>query len=117
MFKSFLAFILLTLTLSANNQIKITATVATHATVQEKITHTDRYTMKQDIYLKNNYGGLTIALTDSSYGSSTLMNYIPLSINPINFSDDIHTKPTKVAELIISQKENRGSLGITVSVK
>jgi len=117
LFKSFLAFILLTLTLSANNQIKITATVATHATVQEKTTHTDSSKTRQDIYLENNYGGLTIALTDSTYGSSTLMNYTPLSTNPINFSDETYTSSTKVAELIISQKENRGSLGVTVSVK
>ena len=116
MFKSLLATTLLSASLFAG-QITIRATVAAHADTQMKTTFTDSNKIRQDIYLKNNYGGLTIALTDSSYGSSTLMNYIPLSINPINFSDDIHTKPTKVAELIISKQENKGSLGITVSVK
>ena len=103
--------------LLGDNQIHITATVNAKALTKTKIIQVNSSEIRQDVYLKNNYGGLTIALTDSSYGSSTLMNYRALSTNPINFSDDTHTKSTKVAELIISQKENRGSLGVTISVK
>ena len=117
MFKSILIISVLSSSLLFASHITIRATVAAHANTQTKTTFIDNGKIREDIYLENNYGGLTISLTDNSYGSSTLMNYIPLSISPINFSDDIHTKPTKIAELIISQKENKGSLCITVSVK
>jgi hypothetical protein len=103
--------------LFANNQIHILATVPAHAETKMKILDVDSNSLRQSIYLKTNYRGLTIATSDSSYGSSTLMNYRPIGVTPINFSDDIYTKSTKVGELIISQKDNRGSLGITISVK
>ena len=96
--------------------ITIRATVAPHAQTQTQMTHADISIMKQDIYLKTNHQGLTISLTDSSYGTP-LMNAMPLSITPMNFSDSFHYASTKVGELVISQEENGGSLGITISVK
>ena len=103
--------------LFANNQINITAIVPVHAETKMKISSFDKNTLRETLYLKSNHQGLTIALSDNSYGSSTLMNYTPLSTTPITFSDDTYSKSTKVAELIISQKENKGSLGVTISVK
>jgi len=97
--------------------ITIRATVAATATLQTKATYADFNIMKQDIYLKTNHKGLSIALTDNSYGSSNLMNQMPLSTIPLTLSNKIYTKPTKVGELLISQHENRGSLGITISVR
>ena len=99
------------------NQITIHATIAPHANTQMKMTQVNALSIKQDVYLQTNHKGLTISLSNSSYGTSTLMNYRPMTIAPMNFSNKIHTKPTKVGELIISQKENRGSLGITIAVK
>ena len=81
------------------------------------ITSVDNKTVREDIYLKTNHSGFTIALSDSSYGTSTLMNYHPIGVAPINFSDSVYKKSTRVGELIISRKENKGSLGITISVK
>jgi len=111
---SILFCVVLTTGLLANNQITIRATVAAHANTQTKMTRVDNATVREDIYLQTNHRGLTIALSDSYYGTSTLMNYSPIGIIPINFSNEIYAKSTKVGELIISQKENRGSLGITI---
>jgi hypothetical protein len=114
------SFVLLSTLLSSSlfaGQIIIKAIVAPHANTQTKLTHVDSQNIRQDIYLETNHQGLTIALSDSSYGSSTLMNYHPIGVAPMNLADKIYTKPTKVGELIISQKENKGSLGITISVK
>ena len=118
MFRS--SFIISTLLLShlmGDNQIIVRATVASHANIQTKMTHVDNITVREDIYLQTNHQGLTIALSDSSYGTSTLMNYRPIGVAPVNFSDEIYNKSTRVGELIISRKENRGSLGITIAVK
>jgi len=102
--------------LIADNTITIRATIAAHAKTQMKTTHVNSNTIRQDIYLKNNHSGLTIALSDSFYGTP-LINYAPLSTTPMNFSDEINHKYTKVGELIISQKENQGYLGVTISAK
>jgi len=102
--------------LIADNTITIRATIAAHANIQMKTTHIDNDTIRQDIYLKNNCSSLIIALSDNSYGN-TFINYTPLNTNPIKFSDKIHHKSTKVGELIISQKENQGYLGVTISAK
>ena len=110
-----ISFLLLSSLLFAG-QITIRATVAPRANTQMKMTHADISIMKQDIYLKSNHQGLTISLTDSSYGTP-LMNSMPLSTTPVNLSDDFHYVSTKVGELVISQEENDGSLGITISVK
>ena len=96
--------------------ITIRVTVAPHAQTQMKMTHADISIMKQDIYLKTNHKGLTISLTDSSYGAP-LMNAMPLSTTPMSFSDNVYYTSAKVGELVISQEENGGSLGITISVK
>jgi hypothetical protein len=117
MFRFFLLLSSLFATSLFSGQITIRATVPAHAETQMKMVHVDSNSLRQSIYLKTNYRGLTIALSDSSYGSSTLMNYRHIGVTPINFSDDIYTKSTKVGELIISQKENIGSLGVTISVK
>jgi hypothetical protein len=117
MLKSFLLFYALLSSSLFAGQITISATIAPHTHTQMKMTHVDSQNIRQDIYLQTNHQGLTIALSDSSYGSSTLMNYRPMGVIPINFADEIYTKPTRVGELIISQKENKGSLGITISVK
>ncbi|SFV54435.1 hypothetical protein MNB_SV-12-981 [hydrothermal vent metagenome] len=114
-FLFFTSSLLLSTSLFAG-QISITATVAAHADTQSKITKIDNSSIRQDIYLKTNHQGLTIALSDSSYGTP-LMNYSPMGVAPINFSDEIYNKSTRVGELIISQKENRGSLGVTIAVK
>ena len=97
--------------------ITIRATVGGEATLQTKVTYADFTIMKQDIYLKTNHKGLTIALTDNSYGSLNLLSQMPLSTIPMTLSDEAYKKPTKIGELLISQHENRGSLGITISVK
>lgn len=99
------------------NQITIRVTVVAHANTQMKTTQVTDSSIRQDIYLETNYQGLTIALSDSSYGTSTLMNGNPIGTIPMNFSDETYTKLTRVGELIISQKENQGSLGIIISVK
>jgi len=104
-------------TLLANNQISITATVPAHASTQMKMTHVDNNSLRQDVYLQTNYQGLTIALSDSSYGSSSFINNRRLTTVPVNFSDETYSKSTKIGELIISQKENRGSFSVTISVK
>ena len=107
----------LTMGLLANNQIIIRATVAAHANTKTNMTRVDNTTVREDIYLQTNHQGFTIALSNSSYGTSTLMNYSPIGVAPVNFSDEIYNKSTRVGELIISRKENRGSLGITIAVK
>jgi len=102
----------------AENQIRITATVNAKVNTQAKMTHIDNETIKEDIYLQTNHkGGLTISLSNSSYGVSALLDYIPVGITPIDFSDKIYLKPTRVGELIVSQKKNKGYLGITISMK
>ena len=101
----------------AHNQIHITATVPAHAETQMKMLRVDKNILTQSIYLRTNHQGLTIALSNNSYGSSSLINNRSLSTIPMNFSDKIYSESTKVGELIISQKENHGSLAVTISVK
>jgi hypothetical protein len=117
MFRSLLLITSLFASSLCANQITIRATIAPHANTQMKMTHFDALSIKQDIFLKTNQKGLTIVLTDSSYGQRHRLNNHPIGLSPVNLSDKIHTKPTKVGELIISQKENRGSLGVTIAVK
>ena len=70
----------------------------------------------KDIYLENNNQGLTIALSKST-SQHTLVNYVPLGTMPMNLSNKIHEKPTRVGELIISKTKNASSMGITIAVK
>ena len=98
---SFIISILLS-NLISDNQIIIKATVASHANIQTKMTHVDSAIVREDIYLQTNHEGFTIALSNNSYGTSTLMNYRPIGVAPINFSDKIYNKSTRVGELIIS---------------
>ena len=112
-----LYFILMYTNLSSDNMININVIVTTHANIQAKIININDKEIRQNIYLENNSRGLTIALTNKSYNSLAQINNTPLSINPKNFSDNIYSKFTKVAELIISQKKNKGSLGITIFAK
>ena len=112
-----LYFILIYTNLSSNNIININVIVATHANIKVKVMKVNNREIRQNIYLENNSRGLTIALTNKSYNSLAQINNTPLSINPKNFSDNIYSKFTKVAELIISQKKNKGSLGITIFAK
>ena len=95
MFKS-IFFIFLSNALFAET-ITIRATVGAEATLQTKATYADFNTMKQDIYLKTNHKGLSIALTDNSYGSSNLMNQMPLSTIPMTLSTEVYKKTTKVS--------------------
>jgi len=110
-------FVVLSTTLLFSNNIKISVNIKVHANVRTKTIHVDNKTIKKNIYLENNYEGLTIALTDSSYHSSILFNNTVLNNKPINFANNVHSKLTKVAELIIFQQENRDSLCITIFAK
>jgi hypothetical protein len=104
-------------TLFASNQIAIIATIPTHANTQMKMIHVDNKNLRQDVYLQTNYKGLIIALSDSVHSVSSFINNRELTTVPINFSDEIYDTSTRIGELIISQKGNKGSLGVTISVK
>jgi hypothetical protein len=117
MFRSLLLITSLFASSLCANQITIRVTIAPHANTQMKMTHVDALSIKQDIFLKTNHQGFSIALTEDIYGQSNFINGQRLTLAPLSLSDNIHKIPTKVGELVISQKENKGSLGITISVK
>jgi len=81
-----------------------------------KTTRVNSDAIQQDIYLKNNYSGLTIALSDGFYGTP-LINHVPLSTTPMNFSDEIHHKSTKIGELIITRDREISTVALTIAVK
>ena len=99
------------------SHITIRATVLAHAETQMKMTYSDAYTIKEGIYLKTNHSGLTISLTEGSQITSAMINHVPLSSSPLSLSDKRYLTSTQVGELVVSQKENHGTLAVTISVK
>ena len=97
--------------------ITIRATVLAHANTQMKTIYADASNIKEGIYLKTNHSGLTISLTKDSQITSAMLNHIPLTTTPLSLSDNMHLNLTKVAELVVSQKENHGTLAVTIAVK
>ena len=116
MFKLILSLFLFSVSLFAG-QISICATVGAHADTHMQTIYADTQTIKEGIYLKTNHSGLTIALTEDSQIRSAMVNSMPLTTSPMPLSDNMYLTSTKVAELVISQEENHGTLAVTISVK
>ena len=91
--------------------------IVVYAKTQMKTTYVDTQIIKEAIYLKTNHSGFTIALSEDSDITSVMVNKIPLSLSPISLSDTVHLKSTQVGELVVSQKENHGTLAVTISAK
>jgi len=120
---SFLFAGLLSSSLLANNQIQISGVVQANANTQLKTTYVDKNQIQQDILIQTNHRGLTLSLTSSPRELSTissshiLLNSTPMSCQPLDFSNNIHAKPTRVGELIISKNKNKKSYSLTIAVK
>jgi len=105
--------------LANNNQIQISGVVQAHANTQTKMTYIDNTTIQQDILLQTNYSGLTLSISDDSYipSSYVWLNNNRMSQKPLDFSNEIYAKSTKVGELIISKSGTINSLVLIVAVK
>jgi hypothetical protein len=114
---SVLIFSISTITLLAENQIQITGIVKANANTQMKMIYANNNTIQQDIFVQTNHRGMTLSLADGFSSSDVWLNNNHMNSSPLDFSNEIHAKPTKVGELIISQKKNKKSLGIIVSIK
>ena len=120
MFKSSMLFYaVLTVGLFAGeNQIEITGVVQANAQTQMKVTSVYGATIEQDILVQTNHRGLTLSLANAPL-SNVLLNQHAMGTAPLDFSSDVHAKPTKVGELIISQKESNplNAVALIVSIK
>ena len=108
--------------LLATNQIQITGVVQANANTQLKTTYVDGHQIQQDILIQTNHRGLTLSLTpprrlNMVSSSHIWLNSTPMSNNPLDFSNNVHAKPTRVGELIISKNKNKNSYALTVAVK
>jgi len=101
----------------AENQIRVSGTVEAYANTQHKSTVVNGDSLQQDLFLETNKQGLTIALTDDSFGSSIFLNHRLMGSRPIDFSDNIYSKPTKVGELTVSKRQNLETVCVVIAVK
>jgi len=121
MFKLSILFcgVLTTGLLATSNQLQVSGVVQAHANTQTKMTYVDNTTVQEDILLQTNYRGLTLSLSDDSYMPSSYvwLNNNRMSQKPLDFSNEIYAKSTKVGELIISKSGTINSLALIVAVK
>jgi hypothetical protein len=115
--KQFGMFLLMVVSsLHAENQINIRGTVVAYVNTQVQKNALNN-SGNQELFLKTNKKGLTIALTNDTFGSSILLNNHLLNKEPTDFGETAYFTFTKIGEIIVSKTHKTDTICVTIAAK